>query len=535
MATRPVVGIGSGRVPASGRSLAGPGSHPGRGIPPRRRPFWGTTVGRRRGVLLACMLTFGVHLLYLSRELSSDEGGFVMVARGWHSPGPYLYGEQWVDRPPGLMVVFGAAQALGALGPRLMAAAFATVLVAAGAWAARSVRGAQAASWAAWTAFALASSPLLDAYQLNGEIIASAFVLVSVAAALHAVYRSGSGARALLLGVLAGAAGGAALLVKQNFADGLVFVGVLLAASAVLRRFPVSRVLSTAAGFVVGAVVPLTAAVVWAGAHGGVRALVYATYGFRAAASDVVADGSWHAPEARLLRLLGLALASGLVLLMGQLLVSQRRALLARSPLVWAVTAAAALELVGVVLGVNYWPHYLIGLLPMVVLAAGVACRSGSPGQGWTRRLVLVAVATTVVAAPIGAVAVHTYRSHPYLVGRWVAASSRPTDSVTVPFSHPNVIEAAGLTSPYPYSWSLPVRTLDPGLVLLTKTLDRPLGAPTWVVRWDGPHAWGLDSRDRLGDALAAHYRQVAVVCGHPVWLHRGVHRALAPVPAGCS
>jgi len=103
-----------------------------------------------------------------------------------------------------------------------------------------------------------------------------------------------------------------------------------------------------------------------------------------------------------------------------------------------------------------------------------------------------------------------------------------------VPFSHPNVIEAAGLGSPYPYSWSLPVRTLDPGLVLLTKTLDRRDGAPTWVVRWDGPHAWGLDRRDRLGHALAQHYRQVAVVCGHPVWLHRGLHRSVAPLPNGC-
>jgi 4-amino-4-deoxy-L-arabinose transferase-like glycosyltransferase len=431
-------------------------------------------------------------------------------------------------------VVFGAASALGPFGPRLVAAVCATALVGAGAWAARSVRGAQAAAWTAWTACALVSSPMLATYQLNGEIIAAPLVLLAAAAALHAVYRSDSATGRLLLGVLAGAAASAAMLVKQNFVDGLAFVGVLLAAAVLLRRARVSNVLATGAGFLVGAAVPLAAAVWWAGTRGGVRALVYATYGFRRAASDVVTDGSWHASEVRLFRLLVLAFASGLVLLATQVLVSQRRALLSRSPLVWAVTAAAGLELLGVALGVNYWPHYLIGLVPMVVLATGLACRSSAPGHRWTRLVVLVAVATTMVAAPIGAVAVHAYRSPPYLVGRWIAAGARTDDTVVVPFSHPNVIEASGLTSPYPYSWSLPVRTLDPGLVLLTKTLDRRRDAPTWVVRWDRPQAWGLDPRDRVGHALAAHYRQVAVVCGHPVWLHRGLHRSVAPVPRSC-
>jgi hypothetical protein len=262
-------------------------------------------------------------------------------------------------------------------------------------------------------------------------------------------------------------------------------------------------------------------------------------YGFRADAGDVIAMHSLTAPETRLKTLVVLALVSGMVLLVAQLAASRWRTLLYPHPVVWAVTGAAAVELIGVLLGANYWPHYLIALIPMLALVTGLAARQVSGrallGGTGTRVAVVVAVLTTLVAAPAAAVAVHTYRSHPDQVGRWLASSADRNDTVVVPFTHANVIEASGLTSPYPYSWSLPVRTLDPGLTLLTRTLTRRQGAPTWVVRWDAPHDWGLDADDHLTEALQRHYRQVAVICGHPVWLHRGVQRALPVVPEGCG
>ncbi|MFL6132893.1 MAG: hypothetical protein ACJ72A_08825, partial [Nocardioidaceae bacterium] len=79
------------------------------------------SLGPHRSVALACALTFGFHLLFLSRELVADEGGFAMVARASRAGGPYLYGRQWVDRPPALMVVFDLAQHLGPFGGRLTA------------------------------------------------------------------------------------------------------------------------------------------------------------------------------------------------------------------------------------------------------------------------------------------------------------------------------------------------------------------------------------------------------------------------------
>jgi len=37
-----------------------------------------------------------------------------MVARQWQGGGSSLYGDQWVDRPPLLLLIFKAADGLGA-------------------------------------------------------------------------------------------------------------------------------------------------------------------------------------------------------------------------------------------------------------------------------------------------------------------------------------------------------------------------------------------------------------------------------------
>ena len=528
-----------------GRVETAPPGAGGRGTDDTRPRLVPARMGARTSVLLACLLTLALHLIFLSPELTSDEGGFAMVARGWRAPGPYLYGAQWVDRPPALMVVFDAAQALGPLGVRLVATVLATVLVAAAAWAAGAVRGGRAAGWSAWTAFAFACSPFLGAYQLNGELIAAPLVMIACAAALHALYRYPGPTPTVLLGLLAGASATAALLVKQNFADGLVFVAVLTLGSVLVRRCSPRRVMLASAGAITGVGVLVGAALWWAGSHAGVPALVYAMYGFRADAGDVIAQHSLAAPEARLATMGVLALASGMVLLVVQLLAGHWRTMLALSPVAWAVTGAVAVELVGVALGASYWPHYLIALIPTLALVTGLAAgnpRPGLPpserarrGRRRTQLVAALAVLTTVVAAPVDALAVHGYHSHSYRVGRWIASSARPTDTLVVPFTHANVIGASGLGSPYPYSWSLPVRTLDPHVALLTRTLSRSHGAPTWVVRWDPPHQWGLDPRDRVAHALTTHYRPVAFVCGHAVWLHRGVDRTLAAAPTGCG
>lgn len=493
------------------------------------------TFSRRHSVQLACLATLVVHLLSLTRQLGSDEGGFAMVARHWRDGGPFLYGPQWVDRPPGLIALFDVAQRLGPYGVRITAALLAVVLVAALASAAEAVGGRPAARWAAWTGFAFGSSVLLQAQRLNGELAAAVCVTLSVAALLRAVRVSTTRTHTVLLAILAGASAATAVLMKQNFVDAFVFAAVLLTAGVATRTnrltYPPRRVLMIAAAFTSGVAVPGAVTLAWATGHGGVGALAYATFGFRADASAVMAGWSWDAPLHRLGFLALLACLSGLLFLSMHLGWSHRRRLRHLDPLPWAVAATTAVEAFGVLAGENFWPHYLIALIPMVAVAAGLSVHRRVPGWRWTRRLVIVAAATTALVSPVAAVVASTESSEAYTTGRWVAASARPGDTLVAPFTHANVINASGLSPGYPYAWSLPARTLDPDLSLLTSILNGP-AAPTWVVRWDPAHTWALDPDNRVDAALDAHYRAVAVVCGHTVWLHDGIDRPLATTPA---
>ncbi len=512
------------------RTLPRPGAADGG---PRFR-WW-----RRHAVRTACVATAAVHLLSLTRRLVADEGGFAMVARHWNSPGAYLYGPQWVDRPPGLLGVFALADHLGPYGVRLVAALVAVALVAAVSLAARAAAGPTAAAWSAWAAFAFASSALLDAQQLNGELVAAAFVSVSFAGLLLSLRPEAARPLAALSAGLAGAAAATAVLTKQNFVDGLAFAVVVLGvhmvrptAARVGRR---GRLFLVAGAFGLGSVTVAGVAALWAAHHGGVSRLLYAMYGFRRDAGEVIVSWSWSAPLQRLGLLSAAVVVSGLAVLGALLLSTHRSRLAGLSPVPTALAVAGLVEVAGVVGGGNFWLHYAIGTVPTIALAAGLAARPGQRAARRARSVVVYAALVTAVVSPAAAlVAAHT-PSAPFTTGRWLAHSSRPGDTLVVPYTHANVIEASGLTPVYPYSWSLPARTLDPHLDLLVRTLDSS-ARPTWVVVWDDLQLWGLDGRHRVERALAAHYRPVASVCGHRVWLRDHVDRspAAGPPPGAC-
>jgi hypothetical protein len=490
----------------------------------------GPLVRRARGlagrfpVVLACAVTAGLHLMFLTGAPTPDEGGFAVVARHWNDPGPWLYGPQWVDRPPLLIAIFAVADRLGPYGTRIVVTLAAVALVAALAWAARIAGGPVAERWAAWVACAFGSSVFLSTQALNGEILAAPFVALAIAGSLAAIRRHGAWT------VLAGLSAGCALLVKQNFGDGVAF-GVVLLALTALRETRLRRGALLVGGFVAGVLVAFLAAVVWAQGRGGLSALAYAMYGFRFDAAHVMASWSTAAPDHRFRQLLLLALASGQVSLLVLLGLGHVRRLRRLSPLSWAITAAATVELVAILGGGNFWAHYLIGLIPTVALASGLAARRRQPVRRWVRPVVVFALLASVLPAPVWAVVEHRVNSTSSTVttADWLRASAHPGDTLVVPYTHADVLDLSGLTPGYAFSWSLPIRTRDPDLTLLVDTLSGR-HAPDWVVRWDSAHLWGLDPTDRVEQALERHYRTVATVCGHAVWLHRGLHRTLAPI-----
>ena len=488
-------------------------------------------------MLLALGATLLVHLLSLTRQLGPDEGGFTMVARFWRHSGRYLYGPSWVDRPPALIGVFALAEHLGPYGVRLVAAGTAVALVAACAWTAESVGGRPAARWAAWVGFALASSVLLDAQALNGELIAALFVTLSLGCVLRSLRGSRGAAEAVGLGLAAGAAAMFAVLAKQNFVDGFVFATVLatlgVATRAARLTYRPHRVAATMVSFGLGAAVVVIAPVVWASTHAGVGALAFAMFGFRSEAMRVITHWSMSAPLHRLAALALVGYVSGVLLLVLHLGWRHRARLRHLDPLPWAIATTVAVELVGVLGGANFWSHYLLALVPTVALATGLTVNRRMPGWRATRTLVVAATLVTAVVSPVAAVQAAQTPSTAYTIGRWVGESARPGDTIVVPFSHANVINSSGLEPAYPFAWSLPTRTLDPHLTLLERELVGAPGepSPTWVVRWDAPTSWGLDPHDRVDALLRSRYRPVATLCGHPLWLRDGVVRRLASTP----
>jgi hypothetical protein len=255
-------------------------------------------------------------------------------------------------------------------------------------------------------------------------------------------------------------------------------------------------------------------------------------YGFRLRAAVVLDHGPLTGPDRRVVLLALLGLASGLLLLGVHTLWHGRTALRSRSPLAWALTGTAGFELVALIGGGNFWPHYALAFIPVLAVSAGLAARHGWPGWARTRRLIGLVAVSAAVISPLAAV-VHG-PGKAWEVGHWISQSSRTDDSIVVTYTHPNVVAASGLRPAYPYLWSLPIRTLDPHLATLTSTLEGPNG-PTWVVGWDRHDSWGLDHAGQLDRALASHYQLVAHVCRHPVWLRSDMTRELAPLPSTCD
>src|SRR6478672_7042713 len=213
----------------------------------------------RRFVLVVCAVVVVLRTTYLVGPLDADEAGYLVVARTLHQGGPNLYGHYFVDRPPGLLLLYRLAALTGwAQSIRVLATALALLLVVAAAWAAHEVVGARGARWAAMVAGSFVVTPVLMAQEADGEILAAPLVMLALALTLAAVRRTRWPAFGLATG--AGLAAGAAVMVKQNFGDGVVFALVLLVVSLVQHRITRRDAAVVTAGGVLGGSVVVAAA-----------------------------------------------------------------------------------------------------------------------------------------------------------------------------------------------------------------------------------------------------------------------------------
>ena len=129
-----------------------------------------------------------------------------------------------------------------------------------------------------------------------------------------------------------------------------------------------------------------------------------------------------------------------------------------------------------VLVGGGYWLHYLMGLVPgLVVLAAAVR-----PGEPSPYPLAGRGVRLHGRAPPWPSccwVLVHPIERPEEPAIAYLDEHARPGDTAVVAFGAPNILQGAGLQSPYPQLWSLPARVRDPQARELADVLDRAGGA----------------------------------------------------------
>ncbi|GAB7007326.1 hypothetical protein JCM18899A_48010 [Nocardioides sp. AN3] len=493
-------------------------------VAPRR--LWEWLAARPgRSLLAGLLLAVALRLPFLAAPFGDDEGGYLYVAQHWPGPGHWLYGGQWVDRPPVLLLVFKLVVLLGAspVAMRLVGVTVAGGLTM-GAWyAGRRLAGPDGGLAAALCAAALSSEPALDGNQLISDGVGAMFVMVSFALLLGALHRRRAeepGRRGgwvpVVLAGLAGCAGVLAFLSKQSALVAMVVAAVVLLAQA--RRNALLLL-----SFTLGVALPLAATLAWAAAGPGVGVLLNAVYTFRVASVRVVTSSTSRAPAERVWPFFEIMALSGLGLCLAHVAYDQltrRRSLRLLGVILVAVACLAAV----IAASVNWYAYYWLAVVPLA--AVGMALGFMPAERRWHARVApRLVVGATVLVAAVHVVARMPVNVEEPAMARYVAASAQPHDTMTVVWGQANLLEDAGLRTPYPYSWSLPVRVEDPHLRLFARILAGP-HAPTWLLEAGSINAWHLET-PRVARLLTQRYHLAGVVCGHKILLLNGVHRSL--------
>jgi 4-amino-4-deoxy-L-arabinose transferase-like glycosyltransferase len=476
-------------------------------------------------IVLGVVVVVALRAPWFGAALGRDEGGDALVALAWHHSGPFAYGPYFLDRPPLLVALYRlAAGSGGPVGLRVLGAVAAAGGVVLITLLAVRLAGRRAAPVAALVAAALLSSLAIDAVYTPAELLAIVPSTGSMLCLVAGLDRPEEGRRWLLA---AGLLAGLALMVKQSFGDALAAGVVGLVVASFHGLVPGRRLLARAGAYAAGAGLVVAALVIWEQlARTPDESVYYAIIGFRLDAAASLTSSGFGAHLSRLITpALGSGLAVGLVLAAAGILTLRRRPGVGAALGTWLVVGA-----VGVLLGGSYWPHYLIELVPVTAIGTAMLFarlpRSGA--------LAAAAVALPALFVTVGGIRhedPERYQASAMAVGQYVHARARPNDTAYVMYARVNALYYTGLRSPFPYEWSLMMRSV-PGAQKRLRALLASPQRPTWVVVWDRSHSLGLDGNHRTARLLHLHYRPAGKVCGRTVLLARGAGPRRAPGPA---
>jgi 4-amino-4-deoxy-L-arabinose transferase-like glycosyltransferase len=475
----------------------------------RERPAWWALAA-------AALASFVLHLPFLTTPLSVDEGGYGYVAQWW-SRGADLYGDVWVDRPQGLLLLYRAALALPGshnVDIRIMAALWSSAIAIVLGLLVTDLAGRRAGAAAALLSGLLSTAPVIEGFTANGELMATLPAVTALALTARWQVRGG-----LRLMFAAGLFAGAAVLVKQSGYDGGLAAGIWLVLAAWRGWRPRREALRALGALALGVALIVGAAALH-GAVTGFHDWWFAVADYRLSVESV-ATGSVSERFSLFrdsLRTAGPVVGVLVALAVPGVWLALRRretSLLA----IWL-----ALSLTGFALGGLFHGHYYVGpLTPLCALAAltlaavpprlalvlGVAVLILPAYKAWpsytadgTRERSLASSSDSRIVTD-GA------------VGRYLHAHTGPGDRVYALYADAGLYLASGRRSPYPYLWFLGVAHIPGALQRLRDTLAGP-GAPRYIAVYQQPGT--IDKQGEIGRILKRRYRQVATIQGVPIW-----------------
>ncbi len=418
-----------------------------RAVRPERFPL--------RLVMVSVAISIALRARFLTTPLSADEGGYLAVARAWAS-GQTLYGQAWVDRPQGLLLLFRIWDDLTGGSPmaiRVMAILFGCLAVVGVAYAVFTIAGPRAAAAAALFVAVASANARIEGFIANGELLAGAVAAAGVAAACAYLFRGRGLSWLFVSGVLAGCA----MSLKQSGFDGFMAIVICIVAGGLTGEARWRQVARECAICIAGLASVLGLLVV-DGALLGFRAWWYAVAGYRLNGLNA-SDADWHrfgitgrlaAPT--VLPLIGAALIGVAIWLSRSRRISRSTVLIPA----WLCFAALAF-----VTGGLFHRHYWVTLtFPLAAAAAlGIARIKPSlaillvsvaiiPSLISSARVIVLERAEVPIAAHDDPRPVVDER-----VGKWYAANRTPDSTLYVMCASAGAYASADAIPPYPYLW----------------------------------------------------------------------------------
>lgn len=473
-------------------------------------------------LVIALILGVAVRVFFFELPMIHDEGGYALAARGWFEGTGTLYDDIWISRPQGIFVVYGVTMktmGYGVAAFRAMAWIFVTLTIVAVWLYARRWTSPSTALLAVFVCTLLIGSPSLEGYTANAEVFAGMPAAFAAFWLLRQAQTNWTQAGLIGIGVLIGIS----TILKPS---GVTLWPAALAFLALTTTDPwrdrAKRGGWITAGLVIAGVVTLI--------HGwylGFEDFFYATFLYRFQMQSALSVGIEHTLRAvgwmfvnaiEFFMLIALVWVFRLRLPLVPVLAQAQKS---DGPLWWLPQwirrlrsndpgglllvlwiAAAAF---GVVMGGDYWTHYLLLAVPPVALWLARAIHNiGHALVGWRQKLALAMFALLLIL-PYGVALDGTdtvyqrlYRHPGYPaqteVARYIRLNTTSNQTIYVAFDQASIYYLADRKPAYRHLYDQELKALPDSYADIISILNSDQ-RPVYIVSTLHPGPFPDDSR----------------------------------------